>query len=303
MSHTRFPKAWALGHRNTLGIWDGHVEITEKVDGSQIGFGIVDGRLVVRSKNTEVHKDAAGMFHEAVEYIHSIEHKLAGGHFYYGEYLKKPKHNTIEYSRIPLNHIALFGVKRDDGTFIKSWEVMESIAEQLCVDIVPMIHYGPVSNETAVHELLKRESFLGGHNIEGIVVKNYEKDIVIADQWVPFTQAKYVSEEFKEKHIKGWTKNPDKLQALKDQYRTEARWLKAVQTLRDNGMLENDPRDIGKLMKYFAEDLEAEESDGIKEELYQIYRKDIIRFAQSGLAEWYKAKLLGQSFDMGEERE
>ena len=36
----RYPKVLALGHRTIKNIWDGPVEITEKIDGSQFYIGL-----------------------------------------------------------------------------------------------------------------------------------------------------------------------------------------------------------------------------------------------------------------------
>ena len=38
-----YPKIFTLGDRHTQGIFDGEVEITEKIDGSAIAFGMING--------------------------------------------------------------------------------------------------------------------------------------------------------------------------------------------------------------------------------------------------------------------
>lgn len=49
------------------------------------------------------------------------------------------------------------------------------------------------------------------------------------------------------------------LELLYDSYRTEARWQKAVQHLRDEGKLLGEPKDIGPLMAEIWRDLVEEE--------------------------------------------
>ena len=44
-----FPKIYAVGSSEVKDVFNGPVEITEKLDGSCIGFGKVDGELIVRS--------------------------------------------------------------------------------------------------------------------------------------------------------------------------------------------------------------------------------------------------------------
>lgn len=49
MGTSAFPKILHLGDKAIRDIFDEEVEITEKVDGSQFGFGIVEGELIIRS--------------------------------------------------------------------------------------------------------------------------------------------------------------------------------------------------------------------------------------------------------------
>lgn len=111
MKTSAFPKILHIGNKQISDLFDGVVEITEKVDGSQLGFGKVNGELFVRSKGKEQDLDNPDMmFEKAVEYIKSIEDRLPDNMTFYGEYLNKPKHNTLAYDRTPKNGIALFGV-------------------------------------------------------------------------------------------------------------------------------------------------------------------------------------------------
>ena len=76
-----------------------------------------------------------------------------------------------------------------------------------------------------------------------------------------------------------------------ESYCTQARWQKAVQRLEEQGQLEHSPRDIGALMRAVGTDLLEEEEETIKAELFKLFWKDIVRTAQRGLPEWYKAQL------------
>jgi hypothetical protein len=300
---SKFPKAWAVGHRNAHGIFDDPVEITEKIDGSQIGFGWINGKLYVRSKNMEIHQGAAGMFHEGYEHIDKIASLLSPDHMYYGEYLKKPKHNTLEYASIPRNHICLFGIVGPDGGACVDHNMLINEAKRLDIGWVPLLDYCRIESPEQLLDYMGTESYLGGPKIEGIVIKNYMKEQMIADVWVPFTQAKHVSESFKEKHIKGWKKSNGKgpYQSLLEQMRNdEARWLKAVQSLRDSDQLDNSPTDIGPLLKHIQQDFEEEESQELKEILYKMHRKEMMRCVTAGFPEWYKELLLKSEFEGGD---
>ena len=50
MSISAFPKIFAIGTDYIKDLFNGPVEITEKIDGSMFVFGKVDGELFMRSK-------------------------------------------------------------------------------------------------------------------------------------------------------------------------------------------------------------------------------------------------------------
>jgi len=117
--------------------------------------------------------------------------------------------------------------------------------------------------------------------------------------------AKFVSEEFKEVHRKDWKirhqGKKDIIDQLADAYTSKARWLKAVQRLRDDGQLEQDPRDIGKLMREVPKDIKEECEDEIKEILFNWAWKQLSKRVASGLPQWYKESLVKEQF--GEEED
>ncbi len=104
-------------------------------------------------------------------------------------------------------------------------------------------------------------------------------------------------ESFKERHRKEWKTGGNTVQEYINSFRTEARWQKAVNHLREKGELENDPRDIGKLMKEINVDIHAEEAEEIKSFLYKHFVKQITRKAGAGFPEWYKEQLLKKAFE------
>lgn len=292
MSSAAFPKIIHLGDKAIADIFDDEVEITEKLDGSQLGFGIVDGQLIVRSKGKEQNLDNPDkMFTLAVEYVKSIKDKLSEGVFYYGEYLEKPRHSTLAYDRVPRNNIALFGVSY--GGEFRSYEYIENEANKLGVDVVPLIYKGKSSPEHVL-ELVKGDSYLGGQEREGVVVKAYK-----SWQWMHLVfsvmAGKYVTEKFKEVHRKDWRLNntgKGKFEAMADQYATVPRWNKAIQHLREAGTLEASPKDIGNLIKEIRRDITEEEKENIKVQLWAIFGDDVLRNSVKGFPEWYKEQLL-----------
>lgn len=300
MHSVSYPKLLHVGDKQIESLFDGVVEITEKVDGSQIGFGKVNGQLVVRSKGKEQDLDNPDkMFAQGVEYIRSIEPFLQNGMFFYGEYLQKPRHSTLAYDRIPHNHIALFGVRYDDGTFA-SYNDLKGWAFLLGIDTVPLIFLG-LTTPAKMLELVDGQSFLGGQKREGVVVKR-RVDWELYGTAQHIMGGKYVTDGFKEVHRKDWAKlNTSKgaIEVLKDSVRTEARWNKAIQHLRDNGEFTGSVKDIGKLIKEVQQDLSEEEKENLKSQLWKIYGTDILRAATNGFVDWYKAKIaLGEFQDV-----
>jgi len=299
-----YPKIFALGHRNVVNIFEDEVEITEKVDGSQFVFGKdMNGKLHIRSKGALIDiENPPQMFQLGVDYVLSIEHKLPADRSYYCEYLNKPKHNTLVYDRVPTNNLVLFGISdfcRTQMCTLHAQLEVEAIA--LRIDAIPLIYSGKLDSAADVLGMMKRKSYLGGkYDVEGIVVKNYHKSIELNGQIYPVITGKYVSEAFKEVHNKTWkAENTARggWDATVKGYRTEARWMKSIQHLKEDGTLDGSPKDIGPLIKAIHNDIREEEKEILKDILWKQFSPDLFKVATLGFPEWYKKKLLEDSFN------
>lgn len=301
-----FPKIFAVGSEYIPSLFDGEVEVTEKVDGSQFSFGLVNGTLEMRSKGAIIQPDyPPKMFEAGVKQVLDVASKLPDNIQYFCEFLSKNKHNVLTYSSTPKGHLALFGVRIDRNGitdakgFVGKHESLCQYAEAIGIDVVPLLYKGKLDTADKLHELLEKESFLGGPKIEGVVVKNYNQPFLLGGQPIPIMMGKYVSEAFKEIHRKNWSAEntgQGRWDVFKSQFRTEARWQKAVQHLTEKGELEGEPRDIGKLMKEVSLDIIAEEKEAILKVLWNEFGKDIIRVAVHGLPEFYKNELAKKAF-------
>lgn len=297
MSNTAaFPKILHIGDMHIQSLFDGPVEITEKVDGSQLGFGKVDGRLFVRSKGKEQDLDNPDkMFIEAVEFVKTIEYKIPDNYTFYGEYLQRPKHNTLAYDRIPNNHIALFGVCGSVTREHFGMDIIIDWAAKFGVDTVPLLFQGECTPEFVLGLVKERVSYLGGQKIEGVVVKAYKPWTYLGQIPLTIMSGKYVTEEFKEVRSKNWKKEhtgKGKLEVAMDNYKSEARWNKAIQHLRDNGELTESPKDIGPLIKEIKRDIAEEEKENIKEQLWEIFGDRFLAAGMDGFPQYYKEKLV-----------
>lgn len=298
-----YPKIYALGHRAVKELTCEAVTVEEKIDGSQFSFFLFNGELRARSKGKEIILDEPEkMFLKAVDTIREIINLLHDGWTYRAEYLSKPKHNVLCYGRVPEKHLIIFDINTEEEVYLDH-EAKAKEAKRIGLEVVPLLFNGKLQNASDVAELLETDSVLGGTKIEGVVVKNYERFGLDKKALM----GKYVSEKFKEKHDKDWKKNnpskADVIMFLMEKYRTEARWEKAVQHLRERGELEGSPKDIGNLIKEVQTDLHNECEDEIKGALYRFAIPKIRRKSTAGLPEWYKERLLQEQFKKEETKD
>lgn len=292
-----YPSIYNLGHKAIATILDGNVFVEEKVDGSQFSFGNIDGELCCRSKGKQIIIDAPEkLFSKAVDTARLVFPMLKPGWVYRAEYVSKPKHNTIAYGRVPKDFLVIFDICPALETYLGPEEKRVE-ADRIGLESVPFFFAGKISSIDMFKDLLRTDSFLGNTKVEGIVIKRY--DMFLADKKV--AMAKYVSEEFKEKHGAAWKlSNPTKLdiiQSLILELKTEARWTKAIQHLKEAGELEDSPRDIGKLIKEIPVDILKEEEEHIKDILFKYAWKQIQRAVVSGFPEFYKEHLAKKAFE------
>lgn len=301
-----YPKIFTIGTDYIRDIFTEEVAIEEKLDGSSFAFGNLNGTLHMRSKGAQLHPESPqALFKEGMDYIMSLFQAgvLPPNTIYYAEYLKKPKHNVLTYARIPKNHLMLFGLMKPNEhgipTFSASRHDLIHEAAQLEIDVVPQLARCKVPSVDYLKSFMEYESFLGGCKIEGVVVKNYARPFLLGGQPIPLMVGKFVSEKFKEVHRDSWGKEnttKGKWDTFMDSFKTEARWAKAVQHLRESGSLTDTPKDIGLLIREVKQDIEAEEKDAIKDFLWKEFGSDLLRRAVSGAPEWYKAELAKRSF-------
>lgn len=309
-----YPKVYNLGHRAITELFDGPVVAQEKVDGSQFSFGLVEASvadiihfehlgfaysLKIRSKGCVMHIDAPEkMFTLAAETVKRLADQLTPGWTYRGEFLAKPKHNALAYDRVPTGNVILFDINTGNQEYL-SYEDKRIEAGRLNLEVVPLLYSGRISSVDEFRKFLDTTSVLGGQRVEGVVVKPRDYNLFGLDKKVLF--GKFVSEAFKEVHRANWkSENPtnkDVIGLITAMYTTPARWQKSVQHLRERGILQDSPQDIGPLIKEVQEDTWKECADEIKEELFKHAWGHIRRGLTRGMPEWYKEQLLKRSFE------
>ena len=302
-SFTSYSSILNVGHKTLResGFFDSDVYVEEKLDGSQFSFGLIDGELRMRSKGAIIYPEAPEkMFAAAVATARELlELKLLRpGWTYRCEYLAKPKHNTLAYLRIPAKHLCVFDINTGPYEFL-SYEAKKAEAELLGLEVVPLVFQGRIHDAQEFRSLIDRESLLGGQKIEGVVCKRLNYDLLGADK-KPL-MAKFVSEAFRESHTRAWSEsNPgqtDVLAKIAQQHGTQARWMKAVQHLKERGELTDTPKDIGGLIREVPLDVLKECKEEMQDALWQWAWPHIKRQLTSGLPEWYKEQLVKTQFE------
>lgn len=289
-----YGKVFALGSVGTERALVGEVVVQEKLDGSMFVFGInEDSELLMRSHHQPLDPDTRPkQFKAAMDHVRSLDLSwVPADTYFYCEMLDTPKHNTIAYARVPTNHLMLFDVLTG-GAWVQSRPALVSFANCLDIEAVPELCQRDVTVEV-LRDLLSTPSFLGGSTVEGVVVKNYHETIALGGRMQPLF-VKLVNEGFKERNQKEFKAKTTRgtIEEYIASFQSEARWVKAVQHLRDQGLLVGEPKDIGLLVREIDRDILEEETENIKEELFRLVRSEILRKAKMNFPYWYKDKLV-----------
>ena len=272
---------------------DGNIIIQEKIDGSQLSFGMNEnGELEVHSHHSQIFlENPAKLFRKAVTSLLEIKDKLMPGVVYRGEYVSKPNHNVLTYDRTPKNFIVLFDVESSIVKKFLSPSEVSIEARRIGLESVPCFYQGngKLISIQNIQEFIDTKTSLLGGKIEGVVVKNYD---LLNDDGNP-TIGKFVSAGFKEvaQHDNSKPATKDIIEQLSLLYRTEARWDKGIQHLGEQGKLEGSPKDIGLLVREIQKDIEDEEMVNIKELLWKWAKPKVMNSVLSGFPEYYKKYL------------
>lgn len=310
-----YPKVYNFGHPGLGALVrtpDTVVTVEEKLDGSQISFGInpVSGEVVIRSKGADINPaDPPKLFGLAVEGIKTAAYagRLRTGYVYRGEAICSRRHNSLQYDRFPETGVVLYDIEAwDDVT--QAYTLLRtnraSMAAEAGFEFTP-VHLVATLQEVfgsdmnaALEKLLEIPPMLGGAYSEGVVIKAH--DLFGVDG--KFLAGKFVRPEFRELNDKTWKSAPrgdgtgwerNFAAAVMTQVNRVARWQKALQHLRDTGALTGEPRDIPVLMQYVSTDGQ-EELTPVIEAMAKKAWKSVSKGLTAGLAEWYKQKLVDE---------
>lgn len=230
----KYPKIKRLGHRDNDGILDdGPVTILEKMDGANFRFCLDDGDLVFGSRNVVYDEDDRDSnFMHAIEYVReniNIERaanidERYGPVTFYGEAMHS---HTLDYEWDNVPSFLGFDIWRGDREEFVSSGTMHHLFDSIDLERVPNLYFGEPDgfDFDSVPDSEYRDGVA-----EGFVIKNYRTG----------QAAKVRSERFKEMHG-GPTGNtpesyePSDGEVLAKQFTTEARVIKMIQKMIDEG--------------------------------------------------------------------
>ena len=279
-----YPKADHLRARDALLF--GPVVVEEKVDGSQLSVRREGKTTWCRSKTVPFEAaNYEGPFKLAADAVSAID--LPEGYTFRGEFLMRPRHNVLAYDRVPKHNFVVWDVQAPDGGYLHR-AAKQLICHGVGLEVVPLLHEGEVTREQLV-AMFDTTSMLGGQRIEGVVVKSYDRPHPKGE---PLWACKLVAEQFQE--VAGRCKirkerQDDPVDKILCKYQSEARWNKAIQHLRDDERLTNTRSDIGPLIKEIQADVMLECQEDIKDELFDLFRKQLMNKVIEGFPQWYQA--------------
>jgi hypothetical protein len=328
-----YPHLKSVGHRAHGKLFEGEVIIQSKIDGSNVSFWKDEkGKVWFRSRNLMLYHETEKIdrqFDALIETVTSISDRLDPRFIYRGEYLRERRHNRLEYDRVPEFHVVLFDLQDSKTHEYLGLDSLLEEAKRVGFDVVPVLFRGTMGDgvrgilnnllsfRTTTPSVAGSETRWLGEAFEGIVIKNYaQKDPY--DERCPLI-AKLVCEEFRElAGVKQWIQGPGITTQLGDALRTDARYFKALQHLRENCVeFKNTPEDIPMLAEEVKRDIVDEELDMIldrlwdaerskykksvksveefKMELWETHKNPILKKATSDIGVWYKALLAARN--------
>jgi hypothetical protein len=271
----KYPKIYEIGHQGIEKLFEGSVEISEKLDGSQFRILLYPEGWDVGSHN-RTGIELIGqekMFSQAViqakEIWEEMKWKLFGSDIVlFCEFLPLYRTNTLTYKRLPKRYLYLFGAIVNGRHLVTS--ELKELANVLGLEPINVMWDGTIDNKETLNKFLAQESAFGGARVEGIVIKNYAQtyplDLLSTSRYVGFPLAgKLVNEEFKEANRSGWEKaKKGTVDSLSEVFLTSPRVKKSIQHLKEKGLLSNEKKDLQYLIPEVWDDLMAECGDEIK---------------------------------------
>lgn len=267
------------------------------------GFGHVIKKLDEEAKFRP--KDIDYMFRILSKHYKAPIHKVT----VFGEYMPSSKPKKIPYNRAPKNYLAVFDImvsNEEKYAFLHPIDTkFDAICETLQVDQVPTLHFG---NGCGMQDFIKvnetffdKESYLGGHKIEGTVSKSY--DNFLDKNGVKMVDKSYGGEKLALPMIKfvqpylqehAYVEKMDTstiegiAQFIGDRCITEGRVYKALTKLEFDAQTTYDRSNTKEIIKEVMNDVLVEEDASIRKMLYKEFKSSFGKNAKKIVDTYFK---------------
>ncbi|MCK5625057.1 hypothetical protein KAI04_04395 [Candidatus Pacearchaeota archaeon] len=208
MTFHKYTKIYIIGHEENQEIFqdpEDDIIIEEKIDGANFRFYINEhGQIIFGSRAQELSEDKehkyAKNFQRCIEFISDklyndkIDLSLYKNMIFYGECCVK---HSLSYDWDKIPPYLGFDIRKKDESYIPFIECQDVFLE-LGLPFVPVIKICKAKDITNINEDMVPISKYSLNQAEGIVFKNYDKQIF----------AKFVTDKFKEKNSEAFGGTP-----------------------------------------------------------------------------------------------
>lgn len=205
----KYPKIKRIGEPETKGVLDGKVSIQEKIDGGNFRFAVINGKLIFGSRTRRLTSDhgedtnVAKGFKRCIDYVREkVTDKIEQypNMIFFGENCVK---HTINYDWEKMPPFLGFDIYSFDENRFMNDTYVKNVYHELGLETVPYLESHEDLSIDLINDDLVPISKYALHSAkdkkaEGIVIKNYEKQIF----------AKYVRDAFKEKNAVTFGSSP-----------------------------------------------------------------------------------------------
>lgn len=301
MSNLEIPKYSKINglHKVKEILFHDNLVITEKLHGTNIRFGKVDGNLYIGSRKQIIYDGEYYQDFDSYKFYNwfweNIDYEnLPDNHLFFGEFIGENIQKGVNYLPKGKEFVG-FDIKLlgDNGDFFMDFNDMKLMMESNGIKVVPEVS---VRGKYVIEDL---DSIVDGYSefanmnsqesiMEGIVIRP-EKET--RDRRGDRLLAKYKNDKFSEKQKapKNKSKKNNYYFDLGKQYSTEGRIENSIDKLRQQTSEELEEKHIPDLIKIFKSDVE-EDADFIPEE--KDNKKQFFKGAQSNVVPYYKQWLL-----------
>lgn len=225
----KYPKIFALDKEETEGLLDGKLIIQEKIDGGNFRFMFKDDLMIVGSR-TQVLDDSnenITAWERVIKYLsEQTKDKKKEGVIFFGEAILR---HTLNYDFDKMPAFLGFDVWDIDKEVFLPYKKVVKLFKQYNIELCPFIKEGVWGKDLSEKDLEIPRSKYVDNWAEGIMIKNYKKQIF----------GKVVSDKFKEENkqifggSKKWAKDDAEYFTLS--YCTNSRIDKAIFKEIDSG--------------------------------------------------------------------